>query len=90
MNKVIKLTIPLFACLGLLTISGCDQDDVTTKKDMITGIVMETQPNKTYYLKNEVLEVEGATIAVQYSQWNIPHPSKSLWLIMSMLLQKKN
>lgn len=47
MNKVIKLTIPLFACLGLLTISGCDQDDVTTKKDMITGIVMETQPNKT-------------------------------------------
>lgn len=68
MNKVIKLTIPLFACLELLTISGCDQDDVTTKKDMITGIVMETQPNKTYYLKNEVLEVEGATIAVQYSQ----------------------
>ncbi len=68
MNKAVKLAIPLFACLGLFGIVGCDKDDVNVNKDVITGIKMESLPNKTYYLKDEVFEIEGATIAVQYSK----------------------
>ena len=63
------LMIPIFAGLGLFCISGCDKKDIT-EQNKITGIVMETEPDKTFYLVNEEFDITGASIAVNYQKQN--------------------